>query len=769
VARRNWLGVVFVAASVACGGTTVQGGSSSTSGGGQVTLPAGAPCSANAQCNSQICGLDGTGNCCSAQCTAGSSVCGIAACDATGACIKAYAGTSCDSCSGNTLTAGVCDGNGTCESGIANACPGNLICNAAETGCDTKCSVTSDCAAGSYCNAGTCGPKIAIGACTTNDSCTSGVCGISGSGHCCSSACSSTTAPCGATDCDPLGGTCVFAAQGVTCGSTQQSCTGNIQSNATVCDGLGNCPTPGTTDCSPFLCGASACLTDCSDATSCGTGDFCDLTHAACCAPLATGATLTVDSVLGSDELGCCGIGGNQPCQTLTHAMKLIDMTQAANVTILATAGLDGGGDWSAPGEKYPIVLGWGVELKAPGVHFFDPPPGGMGALGTFLIESYSEKDTVGYVSIVGSSAEQVGVGMSSVGTESLAYSAIQINAAQTLYIANAYVNGSATAQTNAFTVMPGGSLVLGQDQAAGVTGTVNIGNGMNNQPTDGYNGIFCKSDNVGKGCTVTDSPLVAPPQSSVVIRGQYGADIIAQDFANISLSSTPTFGITPPSLAFGECNNDKPDCEDLKYPGAIYLDGKVSMTLRNGAIHCISADGIAMASSAHGTPTLTLDSTTIRNTETALQVSAGTANVWSSTFEFNFNGVIQAAGAFGAPGGTVNLNGGLDGGTDGGTTVICSSNTESIYTPGGLMGVNVLNQSPTPLIATNVSWDTPQPDHFACKTNLASCICSLDAGSCVNTPGGDGMDAVTESTGPVVTNGNSQSQLAVQRSCQHQ
>ncbi len=439
-------------------------------------------------------------------------------------------------------------------------------------------------------------------------------------------------------------------------------------------------------------------------------------------------------------------------------------MTEAANVTILATAG--DAGDWAPPGEKYPIVLGWGVELRAPGVYFSVPPPAGQGVPGTFVVEAYSQKDTVGYVSIVGTPAKQVGVGMSKEGIQSLAYSAIQVDPGQKLYIANAYVNGNATAFTNAFTVMPGAALEFGQDQAGDVSGTVNIGNSMNNQPTDGFDGIFCRTDNVGKGCTITDTPMMG--QNSVIIEGQDSADIVAQDFASITLTSTPIIGIPPPSAGFDVCNGSKPDgtADHYNPSAAVILDGKVSMTLRNAAIHCISGDGIYMEASPHGTPTLTLDSSNIRNTETAILAVAGTANVWNSVIEFNYNGVIQQAGTFGAQGGIINLNGGLDGGTDGGTTVICSSAEESVFGTFGLVGVNVENQSSAPLVATNVTWGTAAPDHFACKTNLASCTCSLDAGVCDNAPGADGMDAVSEGTGAVLTSGNGQSPTAVRLGC---
>ena len=171
------------------------------------------------------------------------------------------------------------------------------------------------------------------------------------------------------------------------------------------------------------------------------------------------------------------------------------------------------------------------------------------------------------------------------------------------------------------------------------------------------------------------------------------------------------------------------------------------------------------MTGSLHGSPTVVLDSSIITNTETALNVIGGTATVWNSVIGFNYNGVVQSSAGFIA-GGAINLNGGLDGGTDGGTSVICSSFVESIYGSMGLPGVNVLNANGNPLVATNVSWDTAGPDHFHCGANLANCTCSDAGPACVNTPGADDMDAVTEN-GPVLTSGNIQSPLAVARGCQ--
>src|SRR5262249_41281644 len=162
-------------------------------------------------------------------------------------------------------------------------------------------------------------------------------------------------------------------------------------------------------------------------------------------------------------------------------------------------------------------VLGWGVELSAPGVFFLDDISfnSGNGNAEIFDIAQYSTNDTVGYASIVGAAGSQVGIGMDSSGDQSIDGAAIQVEQNQTLYIANASVNGSANNSTTAIVVAAGATLTLGQDQLAGNTGTVNIGNALNNVATDGFDGINCQSDFMSLGCTINDATLGGP--SSVV------------------------------------------------------------------------------------------------------------------------------------------------------------------------------------------------------------------------------------------------------------
>ena len=374
------------------------------------------PCSDNDACLSLACGVNGgPGDCCTKACPSTVDIaCNATSCDATsGACIFPN-GVACGgpSCVNSMFSSGgLCNSSGTCVTNPV-ACPNNLGCNPAGLACNTSCKVLADCARGFYCDndAGGCIPQSVHGPCVENDACTSLVCGIAGVGDCCNSACTSTSATCAAPGCDSSSGDCLYPTASLACGSTLESCSAGTQQNPSVCDGMGNCPTPGVTQCTPFICGMNACFTTCTDSTSCVSGAFCDTADSSCCASgaagLASGGTITVDGANGDDSTACCGFGGNGACLTISHAMKLIDNALASNVTINASVG-GGGGDWAPKGEVYPIVLGWGAELSAPGVYFYDPT-GGNGEI--LDITSYSANDMLGSASIVGT-AKTPGLG----------------------------------------------------------------------------------------------------------------------------------------------------------------------------------------------------------------------------------------------------------------------------------------------------------------------------------------------------------------------
>jgi hypothetical protein len=353
--------------------------------------------------------------------------------------------------------------------------------------------------------------------------------------------------------------------------------------------------------------------------------------------------------------------------------------------------------------------------------------------------------DHLGYASIVGTAANPVWIGVTSGSQQSADHIVIQVQASSTLYIANAEVNGSAQHSSTAIDVAAGGGLVLGGDKAGAVTGTVTIGNQDEDYEQLGYEGIVCGT---GKnlGCTITDVPLVG--MSSVVIEGQEGIDIDAEDYAVINLTSSPVIGVPPMKPGFHEC----PAKTDAQDDGeAVLMNNTASVTLHNGTVQCIAGDAFLLETTAsgNGTPTLNLDATTIQNTNLALYASAGTATLTNSTIQYNVSGVEQALS--GKNTATIDLSGaGADGGTN---TIICSNSTECAGFEPCQTGVSVLNATTQNLNASNVTWDTSGPDLFKCNGALASCTCEI--ASCTDSPGANGMDAVYISSGTITTTGN--------------
>jgi hypothetical protein len=565
---------------------------------------------------------------------------------------------------------------------------------------------------------------IGVGSCIANDQCVSGVCGLNGTGNCCNAACSSAPPPCGATDCDGQTGVCVFPDAGVACGGL--ACAGDLLGHPSVCDGEGSCA-PNTTNCAPYACEDAGCLTSCETSAQCAGGSFCDTLNVTCCSGLAAGGTVVADSARGYDSSACCGIGESRPCQTITQAMKLIDSAQARDVTIEAQVLFDGGlWEEAGPGiETYPIALGWGAELSAPGVTFL----GNLTLISNpipeiFDIKSYSSSDTVGYASITGAAGLPVALATSE--------TAIQVETGSHLYIANADLNSY-----NGIYVLPLASLTLGQDHSDSVTGTVTIG--VSPPPglsAAGFVGLTCFSDDAGNGCTIDDAELGSG--SSVIIQDQQYADIVAEDGASISLTSAPIVGVTPISPGFQGCPS-KIDSSDSTC--AVSLVGSATVLFKNGSVQCIHGEGFLLKPSNVGSPKLTIDNSVIQNTDIGIDVFAGSLTVANSTIRFNAGGVEL----FGDAG--VDLSGGPLGGVN---TIACNF--------GDVVSGSVLNHGLKPINASNVAWDTPGPSVFACSDD-AGCVCVTS--DCTVWDAGLVFDAISFGTSPeIITTGHTLSPL---------
>ncbi len=327
--------------------------------------------------------------------------------------------------------------------------------------------------------------------------------------------------------------------------------------------------------------------------------------------------------------------------------------------------------------------------------------------------------------------------------------SSIMVEASNTLYIANATVNGSQNNMTNAITVAAGGTLTLGQDQSAGNTGMVSIGQ---NNGQSGWNGLVCQTDSKSLGCTITDANLNG--STAVDIQYQTNMDIDAEDFASISLTSYPIVGTSTNGTGFNMCNS-KPDAQSAStYPSgqAILLNGDVTMTFNNGTVQCISGNGFLLQATKEGTPILNMDSSTMQNLEYGIVATAGTATVSNTTIQYMFIGVDQDTDGTNIS--TIDLSGGSIGGTN---TVACANSVESVDGMGGRASsaVAVLDNTTATLNASNVNWDTSGPDTFEC-TNAALTTCTCEINSCTDSAGQDGMDAVyTSAKGTITTTGN--------------
>ena len=571
---------------------------------------------------------------------------------------------------------------------------------------------------------GECFARIETGPCHDDLDCVSGICGPDAAGNCCATPCNSTFEECGATECDRVTGACLYADAGTPCGSVR--CTPGSQADPSFCDGLGHCD---TYSCAPYLCGLDACLTRCeSGGLFCIPGAFCEVDLLACCSGLDDGANIHVDWLAGSDATPCCGFAGAPPCQTLTHAMSLIEAAGAHNVTLIATVGSDGG-DWPLDIESSPFTLGGGLELVAPGVYFQNIE------IATAPSDTFSES-----ASIVGTAAHPVVIGISTTGDTSNTTASIVVQPGNTLYIANARLYSDPSDFTSALDVLGGATVVLGQDQSAGVTGTVYVGD----PAIAGANGVECEGGGnaYAQGCTISDAPLSG--MNSVVIQNEAGSLFYAwsasSSLASISLASAPIFGEAPSSTGFGKC--------PAKSGNGIELDGNVSMTLENGTVQCLDGFGVELDNALGPSflPSLMLSHTTIQNTDTGLLVSAGNATISSSILRYNYVGVWEATNGSN-PSGTVDLSGG-------GNSVVCTSSSEaSPYQERAFPAMAVLNTTSATLNASNVSWDTAGPDQFMCDPTGTICTCELP--SCTNPGGVDGMDAVDMSTGTITTTGN--------------
>ena len=239
------------------------------------------------------------------------STCGTTGlCDGAGACDLFPENTPCAaaSCASSATqnTARVCDGQGTCRDAQLIDCSPFLCSKGA---CKSLCLSDADCEAGHQCvitslkgtTIGSCGKKKPGVPCTDPSDCESNQCV---DGVCCESACSGACRSCslpgspgqcasvaaGAVDprsgckdlskescgtnglCDGSGG-CQMYPAGTVCGT--ESCVQGAYTPAATCNQSGQCVTPPSLTCNPFICNGSSCFVACSTVQQCVSGNLC--------------------------------------------------------------------------------------------------------------------------------------------------------------------------------------------------------------------------------------------------------------------------------------------------------------------------------------------------------------------------------------------------------------------------------------------------------------------------------------------------------------
>jgi hypothetical protein len=252
-------------------------------------------CCAPKQCVANACGSqsDGCGGTITCPSCPGGQICYSDQCCTPKSCGAGSCGSQSDGC-GGTISCGSCAPGDSCSSGTCGCANGSK--NTSETDvdcggvCATKCAQGLKCLAGSdcttgYCVDGVCCNSDCTGVCKACTSAltgqTTGLCANVTDGTDPGSECAATpAASCGTTGVCKAGA-CELHGTSAQCGAA--SCSGNVQSFADHCDGLGSCIDGGQVTCaSPYVCAATTCQS-CSDGVKngnevgvdCGGGGSC--------------------------------------------------------------------------------------------------------------------------------------------------------------------------------------------------------------------------------------------------------------------------------------------------------------------------------------------------------------------------------------------------------------------------------------------------------------------------------------------------------------
>ncbi len=324
-------------------------------------LANGAVCGAPGDCTSGVC-ADGV--CCDTACSGACQACTAAkkGSGADGACGNVKDASDPDlECAPQVCAAGtqtnafVCNGAGACRANGTVTCS-PYTCNTMGKACLATCTGDSDCVSTHYCDGGSCVSKKANGVgCTGNRECSSAQCWDS---VCCDKACGGVCEACSAalkgsgangkcepvlanTDpkdkctkdtayptsckadgmCDGAGACRVYAIKGTACGATKCE-TGKV--SGYTCDDGGNCKSGTEADCTPYVCGATACKPSCAGDADCVSTAYCtpvftcnpkQANGAGCSSPKECSSNFCVDGVCCEsacvEQCAACDVSGS--------------------------------------------------------------------------------------------------------------------------------------------------------------------------------------------------------------------------------------------------------------------------------------------------------------------------------------------------------------------------------------------------------------------------------------------------------------------------
>ncbi len=234
----------------------------------------------------------------------------------------------------------------------------------------SPCFATGACASG-FCVDGVCCSTRCGGQCEScNEPASAGTCKlVTGAPRGSRGACAGTGACAGA--CDGLVVSCTMPPTTTLCQAA--TCSGGIATGPAHCDGAGQCgaPTPATTACAPYSCGALGCKTSCNVDADCVSTAYCDTATSVCVVKKAQGTTCggATQCLSGFCESGvCCA-------STCTGSCNSCNETGSQGVcTVISGCTTDAGPPDASAGDTAITVSDTGTSSTDAGLGVAETP-----------------------------------------------------------------------------------------------------------------------------------------------------------------------------------------------------------------------------------------------------------------------------------------------------------------------------------------------------------------------------------------------------------